>query len=203
MATPPKRPNGSKSTKRILTAVPTKGGPAPPPSSRSRPPTVLKRIVAGAAPNAARAPLPDEAPVPRPNPVLTAQETPVIHADSTVAALVGATRRAASPWGRFNELAARSIDVFARHGYEVAGDALRYALANVHATTSVQEPSTLLRRYADLANEFAAEETRRAGELARLAGAVQADYAEWFGEFTRGYPVASTGEPLPQTAPAS
>ena len=91
-------------------------------------------------------------------------------------------QRAAAPMTRFNELAVRNVERVARLQYDVAGDWMQFALAQMHAAVEARDVASLLSRQAEVAGAFVEKLSRRQQDLARLSTDAQADAARWLDE---------------------
>lgn len=89
------------------------------------------------------------------------------------------SRKLAEPVARFQELAARTTERFARYGYEVAGDYLNASLAALHAATNAKDLPELLKKQAELANAYFEKQTVRSQDLLKIAGETQATVTQW------------------------
>jgi phasin family protein len=91
-------------------------------------------------------------------------------------------QRAAAPMTRLNELAVRNVERVARLQYDVAGDWMQFALAQMHAAVEARDVASLLSRQAEVAGAFVEKLSRRQQDLARLSADTQADAARWLDE---------------------
>lgn len=91
-------------------------------------------------------------------------------------------QRAAAPVTRLNELAVRNVERVARLQYDMAGDWMQFALAQMQAAVEAKDVATLLSRQAEVAGAFVEKVSRRQQDVARLSADVQADAARWFDE---------------------
>lgn len=89
------------------------------------------------------------------------------------------SRKLAEPVARLQALSARTVERFARYGYEVAGDYLNLGLASIHAATQTQELPALLKKQAELANAYLEKQTQRSQDFLKIAGEAQADVTQW------------------------
>ena len=93
-----------------------------------------------------------------------------------------------APLLRFNELSARAFERAAHFQYEVAGDALNFALANLHTSTQAKDVPSLLQKSAELANQYVEKQAQRSQDLVKLAGEYQAEFTQWFDKLTTELP---------------
>jgi phasin family protein len=91
-------------------------------------------------------------------------------------------QRAAAPVTRLNELAIRNVERVARLQYDMAGDWMQFALAQMQAAVEAKDVASLLSRQAEVAGAFVEKLSRRQQDLARLSTDAQADAARWFDE---------------------
>jgi phasin family protein len=91
-------------------------------------------------------------------------------------------QRALAPVGSFNEMAARNVERAARLQYEMAGDWMEFAFAQLHAAAASRDPGTLLSNQAEVSNQLVEKIARRQQDLARISAETQADFARWFDE---------------------
>jgi mono/diheme cytochrome c family protein len=59
-----------------------------------------------------------------------------------------------APFMEFNEMAIRSFERAARHGYETAGEALEFSLSQARAVLAAKDPQQLATKQAELATQF-------------------------------------------------
>ena len=95
-------------------------------------------------------------------------------------------QRAAAPVTRLNELAVRNVERVARMQYEIAGDWMQFALAQMQATVGAKDVAGLLGRQAEVTGQFVDKLARRQQDLARLSADAQADAARWFDGMNEG-----------------
>lgn len=88
-------------------------------------------------------------------------------------------QRALAPLGSFNEMAARNVERAVRLQYEMAGDWMQYAFAQLHAAAGSRDPVTLLSNQAEVTGQFVEKISRRQQDLARISAETQADFARW------------------------
>ena len=108
--------------------------------------------------------------------------------NAEINAFLEASQKAMAPLLRFNELSARAVERAARFHYDVAGDALNFALANLHTSTQAKDVPSLLQKSAELANQFVERQTQRSQDLVKLAGEYQAEFTQWFDKLTTELP---------------
>ena len=89
------------------------------------------------------------------------------------------SRKLAEPVARFQELAARTTERFARYGYEVAGDFLNLGIASLYATSQSKDLPELLKKQSELANQYYEKQTLRSQDLLKIAGETQATVTQW------------------------
>ena len=95
-------------------------------------------------------------------------------------------QRALAPVGSFNEMAARNVERAVRLQYEMAGDWMQFAFAQLHAAAASRDPGTLLTNQAEVSGQFVEKISRRQQDLARISAETQADFARWFDESSAG-----------------
>jgi len=95
-------------------------------------------------------------------------------------------QRMLAPVGSFNEMAARSVERAVRFQYEMAGDWMQFAFAQLHAAAASRDPGTLLTNQAEVSGQFVEKISRRQQDLARISAETQADFARWFDESSAG-----------------
>jgi len=89
------------------------------------------------------------------------------------------SRKFAEPVARLQALSARTVERFARYGYEVAGDYLNFGLAALNAATQTQDVQVLLKKQSELANSYFEKQTQRSQDFLKIAGEAQADVTQW------------------------
>jgi hypothetical protein len=89
------------------------------------------------------------------------------------------SRKFAEPMTRLTAIQARAFERFARYGYEVAGDALEFSLAALHATTQTQDVQALAKKQTELATGYFEKQTQRSQDLLKLAGEAQTEATQW------------------------
>jgi phasin family protein len=115
----------------------------------------------------------------------TLQELPAMAAkiDDSLAYLEF-TKRAFAPVARFNELAIRNVEQFARFQYEVLGDCVQTAIDQLNAVASTRDFGTLASRQAEIVNRAADKAGKRSQELVKLATESQTQFAKWVEDTT-------------------
>jgi phasin family protein len=108
--------------------------------------------------------------------------------NAEINAFLEASQKAVAPLLRFNELSARAVERAVRFQYEVAGDALNFALANLHTSTQAKDVASLMQKSAELANQFVEKQTQRSQDLVKLAGEYQTEFTQWFDRLTTELP---------------
>jgi hypothetical protein len=108
--------------------------------------------------------------------------------NAEINAFLEASQKAVAPLLRLNELSARAVERAARFQYEVAGDALNFALANLHTSTQAKDVPSLLQKSAELANQYVEKQAQRSQDLVKLAGEYQAEFTQWFDKLTTELP---------------
>ena len=93
-------------------------------------------------------------------------------------ALLDFQKRAMAPFLELNEFAVRTFERAARHGYETAGEALEYGIAQARAALTAKDPQQLATRQAQLATEFVGRQTERSNEWLKIAAQAQAEMDE-------------------------
>ena len=63
-------------------------------------------------------------------------------------------KRAMAPFLDLNEFAVRTFERAARHGYEAAGEALEFSIAQAKAALTAKDPQQFAAKQAQLATEF-------------------------------------------------
>jgi phasin family protein len=116
-------------------------------------------------------------------PTYTADEDPVMaRKNDDFTSYLDFAQRAAAPMTRLNELAVRNVERVARLQYDMAGDWMQFALAQMHAAVEAKDVGGLLSRQAEVAGAFVERLSGRQRDLARLSTDAQADAARWFDE---------------------
>jgi phasin family protein len=85
------------------------------------------------------------------------------------------TRKMSAPFARAGEVSAKNFEKLARYQYEVAGDFLNLAIAQLHAATQSKDVSELMKKQAELANQYVEKQTQRSQDFLKLATEAQAD----------------------------
>lgn len=86
------------------------------------------------------------------------------------------TRKFSAPFAKANELSAKAFERVARYNYELAGDALNFGLAQLHAATQAKDVQTLLQKQAELANSYFEKQSQRSQDLLKIAHEAQAEF---------------------------
>lgn len=94
-------------------------------------------------------------------------------------AFIESSRKFAEPVARFQELAARTTERFARYGYDVAGDYLNLGIAALHAASQSKDLPELLKKQSELANSYFEKHAARSQDLLKIAAETQANMTEW------------------------
>jgi hypothetical protein len=88
-------------------------------------------------------------------------------------------KRAMAPFLHLNEFAVRTFERAARQGYEAAGEALEFSIAQARATLTAKDPQQLAAKQAQIATEFVGRQTERSNEWLKLASQAQAEMGKW------------------------
>ena len=88
-------------------------------------------------------------------------------------------KRAMAPFMEFNEMAIRSFERAARHGYEAAGEALEFSLSQAKAVLAAKDPQQLASKQAELATQFMNRQAERSNDWLKLAAEAQAEAGKW------------------------
>ena len=88
-------------------------------------------------------------------------------------------KRALAPFIEFNELAVRTFERAARQGYQAAGEALEYSIAQARAALTAKDPQQLATKQAQLATEFVGRQSERTHEWLKIAADTQAEMGKW------------------------
>ena len=91
-------------------------------------------------------------------------------------------QRALAPVGSFNEMTARNVERAFQLQYEMAGDWMQFAFAQLHAAAASRDPGSLLSNQAEVSSQFAEKISRRQQDVARISADTQVDFARWFDE---------------------
>lgn len=94
-------------------------------------------------------------------------------------AFIENSRKLAEPVARLQALSVRSLERFARYGYEIAGDYLNFGIATLQAATQSKDGPELLKKQAELTNAYFEKQTQRSQDFLKLAGEAQADVTSW------------------------
>ncbi len=89
------------------------------------------------------------------------------------------TRKLSAPFVKANELSAKAFERVARYQYEIAGDALNFGIAQLHAATQAKDVQTLLQKQAELANSYFEKQTQRSQDLLKIASEAQAEFTSF------------------------
>jgi phasin family protein len=99
------------------------------------------------------------------------------------------SRKFAAPFTRATEVSTKNFEKLARHQYDVAGDFLNLAIAQMQAATQSRDVTELLKKQAELANQYVEKQTQRSQDFLKLATEAQADVTRLIdaaaGDFTR------------------
>jgi hypothetical protein len=88
-------------------------------------------------------------------------------------------KRAFGPWLQFNEWSVKTFERAARQGYEAAGEALEFSIAQARATVGAKDVQQLAAKQAQLATEFFGRQTERTNEWLKFAATTQAEMGKW------------------------
>lgn len=88
-------------------------------------------------------------------------------------------KRAFAPLLELNQLAAKTFERAVRQGYEAAGEAVEFAIAQTHAATSAKDAVQFASKQSELASDFYAKQTVRANEFLKLAQSTQSEVGKW------------------------
>ena len=102
-------------------------------------------------------------------------------------AFIENSRKMAEPVARLQALSARTVERFARYGYEVAGDYMNLGIATLYAATQSKDVPELLKKQAELSNVYFEKQTQRSQDFLKLAGEAQADVTQWIDQTSTEY----------------
>jgi phasin family protein len=88
------------------------------------------------------------------------------------------TRKMTAPFNRATEVSARTFEKLARFQYEIAGDWLNLSIAQLHAATQSKDVPELMKKQAELANQYVEKQTQRSQDLLKIASEAQADVTQ-------------------------
>jgi hypothetical protein len=88
-------------------------------------------------------------------------------------------KRAMAPFVDLNEFAVRTFERAARHGYEAAGEALEFSIAQAKAVLTAKDPQQFATKQAQLTTEFVGRQTERTNEWLKMASQAQAEMGKW------------------------
>jgi phasin family protein len=104
------------------------------------------------------------------------------------------SRKMTAPFARATEVSAKNFEKLARYQYEIAGDFLNLAIAQVQAATQSKDVPELMKKQAELANQYVEKQTQRSQDFLKIATEAQADVTGLIdaaaGEFARTTRVA-------------
>ena len=78
-----------------------------------------------------------------------------------VGTYVDLAQRVLAPVGSFNEMATRSVERAVRFQYEMAGDWMQFAFAQLHAAAASRDPGTLLTNQAEVSGQPSQHDGRK------------------------------------------
>ena len=102
-------------------------------------------------------------------------------------AFIENSRKMAEPVARLQALSARTIERFARYGYEVAGDYMNLGIATLNAATQSKDVPEMLKKQAELSTSYLEKQTQRSQDFLKLAGEAQADVTQWIDQTSTDY----------------
>lgn len=88
------------------------------------------------------------------------------------------TRRMTAPFTRATEVSARTFEKLARYQYEVAGDWLNLSIAQLHAATQSKDVPEMMKKQAELANQYFEKQTQRSQDFLKIATEAQTDVTQ-------------------------
>lgn len=88
------------------------------------------------------------------------------------------TRKMTAPFTRATEVSARTFEKLARYQYEVAGDWLNLSIAQLHAATQSKDVPELMKKQAELANQYFEKQTQRSQDFLKIATEAQTDVTQ-------------------------
>jgi phasin family protein len=88
------------------------------------------------------------------------------------------TRKMTAPFTRATEVSARTFEKLARYQYEVAGDWLNLSIAQLHAATQSKDVPEMMKKQAELANQYFEKQTQRSQDFLKIATEAQADVTQ-------------------------
>ena len=88
-------------------------------------------------------------------------------------------KRAFAPFMDLNAWTVKTFERAARQGYEAAGEALEFSIAQARATVGAKDLQQLAAKQAQLATEFFGRQTERSNEWLKFAASTQAEMGKW------------------------
>lgn len=114
---------------------------------------------------------------------------PMSNTTAEMNSFIDNTRKMTEPFTRAQEVSARTFEKLARYNYEVAGDFMNLAIAQLHAATQSKDVPELMKKHAELANQYVEKQTQRSQDFLKIATDAQSDMTQLIdttaGEFAR------------------
>lgn len=88
-------------------------------------------------------------------------------------------KRAMAPFADLNEWTVKTFERAAREGYQAAGEALEFGIAQARATVTAKDFQQLAARQAQLATEFFGRQTERSNHWLKFAATTQSEIGKW------------------------
>jgi phasin family protein len=107
------------------------------------------------------------------------EDRPMTQKPTDFNAYIDFQKRAMAPFLDLNEFAVRTFERAARHGYEAAGEALEFSIAQAKAALNAKDPQQFAAKQAQLATEFVGKQTERTNEWLKIASQTQAEMGKW------------------------
>lgn len=92
------------------------------------------------------------------------------------------SKRLLAPAVRFNEIAAKTLEQFARYQYDLAGDYLNFGIEQLHTVAQTKDVSELVSKQSELASGLVEKLTKRSQDFSKIAAEAQAGFTKWVDE---------------------
>ncbi len=92
------------------------------------------------------------------------------------------SKRMFTPAIRFNEIATKTLEQFARYQYELAGDYLNFGIQQLQSVAQTKDVGELVSKQSELASTLVEKLTKRSQDFSKIAADAQAGFTKWVDE---------------------
>ncbi len=92
------------------------------------------------------------------------------------------SKRMLAPAIKFNEIAVKTLEQFARYQYDIAGDYLNFSIEQLQSASKTKDVGELVSKQSEMTSSFVEKLTKRSQDLTKIAADAQAGFTKWVDE---------------------